>query len=203
MMAITIRQLGLQDYEPVWQAMQRFTLDRTPETDDQIWIVEHQPVYTLGLNGKREHLLNTGAIPVVQTDRGGQVTYHGPGQLVVYPLLNLKRRDLGVRPLVTLLERTMIDALADYGIRAVARPEAPGVYANGKKIGSIGIRIRNNCCYHGLSLNNAMDLTPFKFINPCGYAGLEVTQLADFGVAAGHDELAERVLHILTEKLQS
>jgi lipoyl(octanoyl) transferase len=202
-MAIMIRQLGLQDYETTWQAMQRFTLDRTPETDDQIWIVEHFPVYTLGLNGKREHLLNTGTIPVVQSDRGGQVTYHGPGQLVLYPLLNLKRRELGVRPLVTLLEQTMIAALAHYGICASARPEAPGVYVAGKKIGSIGIRIRNNCCYHGLSLNNAMDLTPFTFINPCGYAGLEVTQLADLGVAVGLDELAERVLQILTEKLQS
>jgi lipoyl(octanoyl) transferase len=202
-MAIMIRQLGLQDYGTTWQAMQRFTLDRTPETDDQIWIVEYFPVYTLGLNGKREHLLNTGTIPVVQSDRGGQVTYHGPGQLVVYPLLNLKRRELGVRPLVTLLEQTMIAALAHYGICASARPEAPGVYVAGKKIGSIGIRIRNNCCYHGLSLNNAMDLTPFTFINPCGYAGLEVTQLADLGVAVGLDELAERVLQILTEKLQS
>ncbi len=198
-----IRQLGLQDYETTWQAMQRFTLDRTPETDDQIWVVEHPPVYTLGLNGKREHLLNTGAIPVVETDRGGQVTYHGPGQLVVYPLLNLKRRELGVRPLVTLLEQTMIDTLAHYGIAAIARPEAPGVYVNGKKIGSIGIRIKNNCCYHGLSLNHAMDLTPFSYINPCGYAGLEVTQLADLGIAVDRDQLAERVLHILTEKLHS
>jgi lipoyl(octanoyl) transferase len=202
-MAITIRQLGLQDYETVWWTMQRFTLDRTPETGDQIWIVEHTPVYTLGLNGKREHLLNPGPIPVVQCDRGGQVTYHGPGQLVVYPLLNLKRRELGVRPLVTLLEQTMIAALAGYGIHAVARAEAPGVYVDGKKIGSIGIRIRNNCCYHGLSLNNAMDLTPFKFINPCGYAGLEVTQLADLGVSVDLSQLAERVLYILTEKLPS
>jgi lipoyl(octanoyl) transferase len=202
-MVSTIRQLGLQDYETTWQGMQRFTLDRTPETDDQIWIVEHFPVYTLGLNGKREHLLNIGATPVVQSDRGGQVTYHGPGQLVVYPLLNLKRHQLGVRPLVTLLEKTMIDTLAFYGIDANARPEAPGVYVDGKKIGSIGIRIRNNCCYHGLSLNNAMDLTPFKFINPCGYAGLEVTQLADLGVAVSERELAERVLQLLTEKLQS
>jgi lipoyl(octanoyl) transferase len=202
-MTITIRQLGLQDYETVWQAMQRFTLDRTPEADDQIWVVEHFPVYTLGLNGKREHLLNPGPIPVVQSDRGGQVTYHGPGQLVVYPLLNLKRRELGVRPLVTLLEHTMIAALADYGIDAFARPEAPGVYVDGKKIGSIGIRIRNNCCYHGLSLNNAMDLTPFKFINPCGHAGLEVTQLADLGVSVSLPRLADRALQILTEKLQS
>jgi lipoyl(octanoyl) transferase len=202
-MTITIWQLGLQDYETVWQAMQRFTLDRTPEADDQIWIVEHFPVYTLGLNGKREHLLNPGPIPVVQCDRGGQVTYHGPGQLVVYPLLNLKRRELGVRPLVTLLEQTMIAALASYGIDALARPEAPGVYVDGKKIGSIGIRIRNHCCYHGLSLNNAMDLTPFKFINPCGYAGLEVTQLADLGVSVSLPELADRVLQSLTEKLQS
>jgi len=202
-MTITIRQLGLQDYEATWQAMQHFTLGRTPETRDQIWVVEHKPVYTLGLNGKREHLLNTGAIPVVQTDRGGQVTYHGPGQLVVYPLLNLRRRELGVRPLVTLLEQTMIDALARYGISASARPEAPGVYVKSKKIGSIGIRIKNHCCYHGLSLNRAMDLTPFKFINPCGYAGLEVTQLADLGVSVSHDELAGIVLQILTGKLQS
>ena len=202
-MMITIRQLGLQDYESTWQAMQRFTQDRTPDTADQIWVVEHRPVYTLGLNGKREHLLNTGAIPVIQTDRGGQVTYHGPGQLVVYPLLNIKRRELGVRPLVSLLEQTMIDALRLYGIQAVARPEAPGVYVAGKKIGSIGIRIKNNCCYHGLSLNNAMDLTPFKFINPCGYAGLEVTQLSDLGVTIGHEQLAELVLQILTEKLLS
>jgi lipoyl(octanoyl) transferase len=202
-MAITIRQLGLQDYETVWQAMQYFTLQRTPEAGDQIWIVEHPPVYTLGLNGKREHLLNTGSIPVVQSDRGGQVTYHGPGQLVVYPLLNLKRRELGVRPLVTLLEQTMIETLAHFGIQAVARPEAPGVYVDGKKIGSVGIRIRNHCCYHGLSLNNAMDLTPFRFINPCGYAGLEVTQLADLGVSVSLAQLAERLLQILTEKLQS
>jgi lipoyl(octanoyl) transferase len=202
-MAITIRQLGLQDYETVWQAMQYFTLQRTPEAGDQIWIVEHPPVYTLGLNGKREHLLNTGSIPVVQSDRGGQVTYHGPGQLVVYPLLNLKRRELGVRPLVTLLEQTMIETLAHFGIQAVARPEAPGVYVDGKKIGSVGIRIRNHCCYHGLSLNNAMDLMPFRFINPCGYAGLEVTQLADLGVSVSLAQLAERLLQILTEKLQS
>ncbi|MGR8941930.1 MAG: lipoyl(octanoyl) transferase LipB [Gammaproteobacteria bacterium] len=202
-MTITLRQLGLQDYETTWQAMQRFTLERTPETGDQIWFVEHRPVYTLGLNGKREHLLNTGSIPVVQTDRGGQVTYHGPGQLVVYPLLNLKRRELGVRPLVTLLEQTMIETLAAFGIAAVARPEAPGVYVNGKKIGSIGIRIKNNCCYHGLSLNNAMDLTPFKYINPCGYAGLEVTQLADLGVSVRDEELAGLVLKKLTEKLLS
>ncbi len=198
-----IRHLGLQDYLTTWQAMQRFTLDRRSETDDQIWSVEHKPVFTLGLNGKREHLLNTGAIPVIQTDRGGQVTYHGPGQLVIYPLLNLKRRELGVRPLVTLLEQTMIDVLAHYGIGACARPDAPGVYVDGKKIGSIGIRIKNNCCYHGLSLNYAMDLTPFKCINPCGYVGLEVTQLADLGVVVGYDELAGLALQLLTEKLQS
>jgi lipoyl(octanoyl) transferase len=131
------------------------------------------------------------------------VTYHGPGQLVVYPLLNLKRRELGVRPLVTVLEQTMIETLAHFGIHAVARPEAPGVYVDGKKIGSVGIRIRNHCCYHGLSLNNAMDLMPFRFINPCGYAGLEVTQLADLGVSVSLAQLAERLLQILTEKLQS
>lgn len=198
-----IRHLGLQDYQATWQAMQNFTLERLPDSEDQIWLLEHFPVYTLGLNGKREHLLNTGDIPVVQCDRGGQVTYHGPGQLIVYPLLNLKRRQLGVRPLVTLLEQTMIATLKGYGIHAAARPEAPGVYVDGKKIGSIGIRIKRDCCYHGLSLNNALDLAPFTRINPCGYAGLEVTQLADLGVSVSQHELAERVLHILTEKLAS
>lgn len=198
-----IRRLGLQDYQTTWQAMQNFTLERTPDCEDQIWLLEHFPVYTLGLNGKREHLLNTGDIPVVQCDRGGQATYHGPGQLIVYPLLNLKRLQLGVRPLVTLLEQTMIATLKSYGIHAAARPEAPGVYVDGKKIGSIGIRIKRDCCYHGISLNNALDLAPFTRINPCGYAGLEVTQLADLGVSVSQHELAERVLHILTEKLAS
>lgn len=194
---------GLQDYESTWQAMRQFTENRTPETADQIWTVEHRPVYTLGLNGKREHLLNTGSIPVIQSDRGGQVTYHGPGQLVLYPLLDMKRHQLGVRQLVSLLEQAMIDTLALLNIAAYARADAPGVYIDGKKIGSIGIRIRKNCSYHGLSLNNRMDLTPFNHINPCGYSGLKMTQLADLGVTISNSELASPLIDSITKALQS
>jgi lipoyl(octanoyl) transferase len=166
---LTIRNLGLQDYETSWQAMQRFTQERNADTPDELWIVEHFPVYTLGLSGKREHLLNTGNIPVINSDRGGQVTYHGPGQLVIYSLLDIKRLNLGVRQLVTILEQAMIGTLADNGIIAVSKADAPGVYVNDKKIGSIGLRIKKNCSYHGLSLNNDMDLSPFDHINTCGY----------------------------------
>lgn len=170
--------------------MQRFTQGRDTQTADELWITEHPPVYTLGLNGKREHLLNVGEIPVVNSDRGGQVTYHGPGQLIIYTLLDIKRLDLGIRSLVTTLEQAMIDALAHFDIVAVSRRDAPGVYVNNKKIGSIGLRIKRNCSYHGLSLNNHMDLRPFDHINTCGYSGLEVTQLADFGVTTSNAELA-------------
>lgn len=194
---------GLQDYESTWQAMRQFTENRTPETADEIWTVEHRPVYTLGLNGKRDHLLNTGSIPVIQSDRGGQVTYHGPGQLVLYPLLDMKRHQLGVRQLVSLLEQAMIDTLALLNITAYARADAPGVYIDGKKIGSIGIRIRKNCSYHGLSLNNRMDLTPFNHINPCGYSGLKMTQLADLGVTISNFELASPLIDSITKALQS
>jgi lipoyl(octanoyl) transferase len=187
---VAIRNLGLQDYESTWQDMQRFTQNRDTETADEIWITEHPPVYTLGLNGKREHLFNTGDIPVINSDRGGQVTYHGPGQLIIYTLIDIKRLNLGVRSLVTTLEHAMISTLAQYGIVAVARADAPGVYVNGKKIGSIGLRIKRNCSYHGLSINNQMDLSPFDHINTCGYSGLEVTQLADQGVTVSNAELA-------------
>ncbi|MFA6161800.1 MAG: lipoyl(octanoyl) transferase LipB [Methylobacter sp.] len=197
-----IRNLGLQSYETVWQNMQQFTQDRNAETADELWIVEHFPVYTLGLNGKREHLLNTGSIPVINSDRGGQVTYHAPGQLIIYTLLDMKRKNLGVRQLVTLLEQAMIDTLALYNIAAIARADAPGVYVNDKKIGSIGIRIKNNCSYHGLSLNNHMDLSPFDHINTCGYSGLEVTQLADLGVTISNAELAIPVTQAITTALQ-
>ncbi len=197
-----IRNLGLQDYETTWQDMQRFTQDRDAETADELWIVEHPPVYTLGLNGKREHLLSTGTIPVINSDRGGQVTYHGPGQLIIYTLLDMKRLNLGVRRLVTILEQAMIDTLALYNIAAVARADAPGVYVNDKKIGSIGIRIKKNCSYHGLSLNNHMDLRPFDHINTCGYSGLEVTQLADLGVTISNAELAIPVAQAITTALQ-
>jgi lipoyl(octanoyl) transferase len=189
-MPITVHHLGLQDYETVWQAMQQFTLQRQADTPDELWIVEHPAVYTLGLNGKREHLLNIGDIPVIHSDRGGQVTYHAQGQVIIYTLLDIKRLNINIRQLVSLLEQAMIDTLAFYGIVAIAKAEAPGVYVQGKKIGSIGIRIKNSCSYHGLSFNNDMDLTPFNFINPCGYKDLKVTQLSDLGVNIHTTELA-------------
>ncbi len=189
-MPISVRHLGLQDYETVWQAMQQFTLQRQADTPDELWIVEHPAVYTLGLSGKREHLLNIGDIPVIHSDRGGQVTYHAQGQVIIYTLLDIKRLNINIRQLVSLLEQTMIDTLAFYGIVAIAKAEAPGVYVQGKKIGSIGIRIKNSCSYHGLSFNNDMDLTPFNFINPCGYKDLKVTQLSDLGINIHTTELA-------------
>jgi lipoyl(octanoyl) transferase len=200
MPAIT-RDLGLQPYETIWHEMQCFTQERTEETPDEIWVLEHLPVYTLGLNGKPEHLLNSGDIPVIKSDRGGQVTYHGPGQLVVYTLLDIKRMKLGIRQLVTLLEQSMVTALAQFGITAIAKPEAPGVYVNNKKIGSIGIRIKKNCSYHGISLNNNMDLSPFDHINTCGFQDLQVTQLADFGISISTEDLAIPVVHAINTSL--
>ncbi|MGM8708882.1 lipoyl(octanoyl) transferase LipB [Enterobacter hormaechei subsp. steigerwaltii] len=174
---ILVRHLGLQPYEPVSQAMHDFTDMRDDTTPDEIWLVEHLPVFTQGQAGKAEHLLMTGDIPVIQSDRGGQVTYHGPGQQVMYVLLNLKRRKLGVRDLVTLLEQTVVNTLAEYGIDAHPRADAPGVYVGEMKICSLGLRIRKGCSFHGLALNINMDLTPFQRINPCGYAGMEMTQM--------------------------
>lgn len=174
---ILVRHLGIQPYEPVSQAMHEFTDMRDDTTPDEIWLVEHLPVFTQGQAGKAEHLLMTGDIPVIQSDRGGQVTYHGPGQQVMYVLLNLKRRKLGVRELVTLLEQTVVNTLAEYGIDAHPRADAPGVYVGEMKICSLGLRIRKGCSFHGLALNINMDLTPFQRINPCGYAGMEMTQM--------------------------
>ena len=202
-MPAIIRELGLQPYEAIWKDMQQFTQERTNDTSDEIWVLEHLPVYTLGLNGKQEHLLNPGNIPVIQCDRGGQVTYHGPGQLIVYTLLDIKRLELGIRQLVTLLEQSMITALAQFGLTAVAKPEAPGVYVNGKKIGSIGIRIKKNCSYHGISLNNNLDLTPFDHINTCGFKDLQVTQLADFGISISTADLAIPVVNAINASLYS
>ena len=196
-----ICNLGLQDYTKTWHNMQRYTQERTSDCHDQLWILEHNAVYTLGLNGKHEHLLNIGNIPVIQSDRGGQVTYHGPGQLIIYTLFDIKRLKLNIRELVTFLESTMINTLAEYGILANAKTDAPGVYVEGKKIGSIGLRIKNNCCYHGLSLNNAMDLRPFDHINTCGYSDLKVTQLSDLGVNIITDQLADSLVRTITKTL--
>jgi lipoyl(octanoyl) transferase len=171
--------LGLRDYAPVFAAMQAFTESRHEATEDELWIVEHPPVFTQGMAGKPEHILHTGAIPVVQIDRGGQVTYHGPGQLVVYTLIDFKRRGISVRNLVTRLENSIIATLADYGIAAAADPKRPGVYVGAAKIASLGLRIKHGAVYHGLALNIDMDLSPFAHINPCGYAGMAMTQMAD------------------------
>ncbi|WP_346832840.1 lipoyl(octanoyl) transferase LipB [Pseudomonas abietaniphila] len=182
------RDLGTVAYEPAWQAMQRFTDGRDRDTPDEVWLVQHPPVFTQGQSGKPEHLLLPGDIPVVQVDRGGQVTYHGPGQLVAYLMLDVRRLGYGVRELVTRIEHSLIDLLASYGVTAAAKPEAPGVYVDGAKIASLGLRIRNGCSFHGLALNVDMDLDPFKRINPCGYAGLAMTQLRE---QAGPIEFAE------------
>ena len=184
------RELGLADYEPTWQAMQRFTDERKlkPDTQDEVWLVQHPPVFTQGQAGKAEHLLLPGDIPVVKSDRGGQVTYHGPGQLVAYLMLDVRRLGYGVRELVTRMEQCLIDLLASYGVSAAAKADAPGVYVDGAKIASLGLRIRNGCSFHGLALNVDMDLEPFRRINPCGYAGLAMTQLRDH---AGPIEFAE------------
>jgi lipoyl(octanoyl) transferase len=200
---MVIRDLGLQDYETIWRDMQRFTEERNADTVDELWIVEHFAVYTLGLNGKREHVLNTGNIPVINADRGGQVTYHGPGQLVIYTLLDIKRLNLGVRQLVTVLEQAMISTLAGHGVAAVSRADAPGVYVNDKKIGSIGLRIKKCCSYHGLSLNNDMDLRPFDNINTCGYSDLKVTQLSNLGVNVSTNQLASSIIQAITTALQT
>ncbi|KKO47275.1 octanoyltransferase [Arsukibacterium ikkense] len=178
---LVIRDLGSQDYTQVWHAMQRFTDKRDEQTPDELWLLEHPAVFTQGQAGKAEHLLLPGDIPVVKVDRGGQVTYHGPGQLVVYVLLDIKRRKLGVRELVTLLEQVLIELLAQHGISGNARPDAPGVYIDGKKVASLGLRVRKGCTFHGLALNVDMDLSPFSRINPCGYAGMQMVQSKDFG----------------------
>jgi lipoyl(octanoyl) transferase len=174
-----LRELGLLEYEPTWRAMQRFTDERGADTPDEIWLLEHPPVFTLGMNASRDHLLAPGDIPVVQIDRGGQVTYHGPGQLVIYPLVDLRRAGLGVRDIVTALERSIVDYAAELGLSAECRRSAPGVYVDGRKLASVGIRVRRGASYHGIALNVSTDLEPFRRINPCGYAGLEMTRLAD------------------------
>lgn len=197
------RRLGHHAYIPIWRAMQRFTEQRDAHSSDELWLVEHPPVYTQGLNGKAEHLLNPSDIPVVAVDRGGQITYHGPGQAVVYCLLDLPRRGMGIRELVSLLENAVIALLADHGIDAHARPEAPGVYVKDAKIAALGLRVRRGRSYHGLSLNVTMDLEPFTRINPCGYAGLQVTQLADLCPGVSLDPVATGLLNHLGHALHS
>ncbi len=178
---LTVRWLGRQEYEPCWKAMQDFTQNRTDATPDEIWLLEHNPVFTQGQNGKPEHVLNSGNIPIIQTDRGGQVTYHGPGQLMVYTLIDLKRKKLNVRELVSVLEQSVIDFLAAYQITALAKREAPGVYVDHKKICSIGLRIKKGCSYHGIAFNVALDLEPFSRINPCGFTELQMAQFSELG----------------------
>ncbi|MEN3258805.1 lipoyl(octanoyl) transferase LipB [Sodalis endosymbiont of Spalangia cameroni] len=192
--SLVIRQLGLQPYERVSRAMHRFTDERNAASADEIWLVQHPQVFTQGQAGKAEHLLQPGAIPVIQSDRGGQVTFHGPGQQVMYVLLDLRRRRLGVRDLVTLLEQTVIATLARFAISAHARADAPGVYVGADKICSLGLRIRKGCSFHGLALNVAMDLSPFLRINPCGYAGLRMTQVSDLSPGTGMDDVAPVLL---------
>jgi len=196
-----LRRLGLVDYGPIWRRMQSFTDSRDASTPDEIWFLQHPPVFTLGMNASREHLLMPGDIPVIEIDRGGQVTYHGPGQLVVYPLLDLERRGLGVRQLVCALETSIIELVATWGIEAYGRRDAPGVYTGESKLASVGLRIRRGCSYHGLALNVDLDLEPFSRINPCGYRGMKVTRLADLGVDAGVDEVADRLEALLLRAL--
>ena len=189
--AIAIRELGRTDYATTWRAMQAFTAARDAQTPDELWLTEHAPVYTLGLAGRREHLKRANGIPVVDIDRGGQVTYHGPGQLVVYPLLDLARLGLGVRALVEGIERAIVATVAQWGVQAYGKRDAPGVYVGERKIASVGLRIRRGRSYHGLALNVAMDLAPFARINPCGYEGLQMTQLSELGGPAGVREVSE------------
>ena len=197
-----VRRLGRVDYEPTWHAMQEFTAARTPETPDELWVVEHRPVFTLGQAGKPEHILNDVGIPIVKIDRGGQVTYHGPGQVVIYLLLDLQRLKIKVRELVTAIEQAIIDVLADCGIAAERRTGAPGVYVGDAKIAALGLRIKNGCSYHGLSLNVDMDLSPFAAINPCGYAGLKVTQTRELGIPLTPSEAGELLCRHLRQQLE-
>ena len=198
MTALVVRELGRQTYEPVWRAMQEFTNTRGETTPDEIWFTEHDSVFTLGLNTAPEHLLAPGDIPVIQIDRGGQVTYHGPGQLMVYPLIDLRRAELGVRDLVTALEQSAVNLAADYGIDAASRCDAPGVYVDDIKLASVGLRIRRGASFHGMALNVDVDLEPFSRINPCGFEGLELTDLARLGADSDLGIVRDRLLpHLL------
>lgn len=198
---IVVRQLGHCDYLPTWQAMQAFTNHRSETSHDEIWLVEHPPVFTVGLNGKPEHLLDPGDIPVINVDRGGQVTYHGPGQLMAYLLADLRRRHWGVRHLVNAMEQAVIALLAEHGITATTRAKAPGVYVNDAKVAALGLRVRRGCSYHGLCLNVDMDLSPYARINPCGYQGQTVTQLRDLDIKLNVQQTGEALLKALAHQL--
>lgn len=199
-MGMLVRELGLQAYLPIWEEMKQFTLARTPSTTDECWLLEHSPVYTQGQAGKAEHVLQTGEIPIVQSDRGGQVTYHGPGQMVAYVLCDLQRNKLGIRALVTLLEQTLILLLKTYDIDSESRCKAPGVYVGEHKIASIGLRVKNGYTYHGIALNVAMDLQPFLGINPCGFAALPMTQIQTFVPNITLDEVMQRFKTLLLQQ---
>ena len=201
MSSVQLRQLGRADYETTWQAMQAFTLSRTPQTPDEVWLTEHAPVYTLGLNRRDVRLPTRQDIPLIMVDRGGKITYHGPGQVVVYLLLDLKRNGWNVRQLVSAMENAIIALLAGFDITAIARADAPGVYVGGRKIASLGLRLKNGCSYHGLAFNVDMDLSPFLAIDPCGYQGLQVTQLRDLGIQLPQDEIADRLLRHIMQQL--
>lgn len=196
-----LRFRGLLPYEPAWREMQRFTDERSDETRDEIWFVEHPPVFTLGMNASPDHVLDAGDIPVINIDRGGQVTFHGPGQLVVYPLLNLRRHVLGVRELVMALENSVIDYLAPLGIESAGRRDAPGVYVAGRKLASVGLRIRRGASYHGMALNVSLDLSPFDRINVCGYRGMQVVRLCDLGGPGDVTEVAHGLAPHLLHRL--
>ena len=196
-----VKTMGLSGYQTTWQAMKDFTHGRNAQTRDEIWLLQHPPVFTQGIAGKPEHLLHNAGITLIKTDRGGQITYHGPGQIVAYLLLDIRRLKLRVRELVRCMENAVIDLLKDYHIDAVARIEAPGVYVGKAKIAALGLKVRKNYCYHGIALNVDMDLTPFSYINPCGYKGLQVTQTKDLGIADGLEILSIKLADQLQEKL--
>lgn len=197
-----VKDLGLVDYETTSNAMREFTLQRSADTEDELWLLEHPPVFTQGSSGKAEHILQDTAIPIVQADRGGQVTYHGPGQLIAYTLFDLKRLDFGIREMVTRMEASVIDMLACYDIEASARPDAPGVYVEGSKIASLGLRVKKGACYHGISINIDMDLSPFAAINPCGLIGMQMTDFKRLGIDIDMDQAKQLLVEKLTQQIQ-
>lgn len=198
---VIIRSMGQQDYQACWEAMRQFTHNRDESTSDEIWLLEHAPVFTQGQNGKPEHILNPGTIPVIKVDRGGQITYHGPGQLVAYTLIDVKRKKLTIRELVTVLEKSVIELLREFNVQAVAKCDAPGVYVNHEKICSVGLRIKKGCSYHGLAFNVAMDLEPFSRINPCGFSQLKMTQLSALCDTVEMDKTSQKLVDYLVTNL--